>query len=155
GIALIPRYNGHSLNGFPARSNGGARMRTRIFLAVGLTLLGSAAPVRSQEVIWRPAKTAQAAAPISLGQPLPLQSSASSEPICQVSAEAPRIGRAQPPPPPPAFPGPPGPPVFPTPGTPGPIGADAYNKGVVNNDADINGFWSRVGDKFRRCWDDV
>ena len=32
---------------------------------------------------------------------------------------------------------------------------EAYNCGIVNNDADLGGFWSRRGDKFRRCWTDM
>lgn len=110
-------------------------MRTRLVLAVGL-LSVCTANVYSQ---------------VTLGRPTPLSSSSSFEPIRPVSTEAPRIVRGQGPPPPPAFPGAPGPAVFPTPA--GDI--DAYNKGMVNNNADLGGFWTRTGDKFRRCWDEV
>jgi len=61
------------------------------------------------------------------------------------------VVRSQMPPPPP-FPGTGGAPVFPTPGG---SSADAYNKGVVNNDADLGGFWTRAGDNLKRCWDDI
>ena len=117
-------------------------MSTRILLGIGLILLGSAANAYSQDVIWRAAK------PVTLGTPQPLVESG-------LGGVAPRVVRGQmpPPPPPPAFPGSGGPPVFPTPG--GISSADAYNKGVVNNDADLGGFWTHVGDKFKRCWDDV
>jgi hypothetical protein len=30
-----------------------------------------------------------------------------------------------------------------------------YNQGVVNNDSDLGGFWTRTGDKLRRCWEDI
>ncbi len=63
-------------------------------------------------------------------------------------------------PPPPGFGGPA---VFP--GGPasgpvsGPVGLgvneEAYNSGVVVNNADLGGFWARTGDKFKRCWSDM
>lgn len=112
-------------------------MRMRILLVIGLVLLGSAANVRSQEVIWRSAK------PVTLGTPSPLPES---------SAVQPRVVRGQIPPPP-AFPGSTAPPVYPAPG--GPAGVDMYNKGVVNNDSDLGGFWTRTGDRLKRCWDEV
>jgi hypothetical protein len=115
-------------------------MRARILLGIGLILLGSAANANSQDVIWRAAK------PVALGTPQPLSESGIAD------TAAPRVVRGQMPPPP-AFPGSGGPSVFPTPGGSG--SADAYNKGVVNNDADLGGFWTRTGDKFKRCWDDI
>lgn len=128
-------------------------MRTRILLVVGLTLV-AAGSLGAQDVVWRPAKSTPAAAPISLGQPRALDGGAATETLRPVSMETPRVVRGQiggaPPPPPPSFPGAPGPIVGPVPGS-----ADAYNKGMVNNDADIGGFWSNVGDRFKRCWDDV
>lgn len=129
-------------------------MRTRIMLAVGLMLVGSTAVVHSQEVTWRPSKSGLAA-PVSLGQPTPLPASGAFEAIRPVSGETPRVVRGQaggPTTPPPPFPGAPaGPAAFPA----SPAGVDAYNKGMPNSDGDLGGFWSRVGDKFRRCWDDV
>jgi hypothetical protein len=118
-------------------------MRTRIMIGIGLILLSLASSVHSQDVIWRAAK------PVSLGTPTPLSGSPASE------APPPRVVRGQigEVPPAPAFPGTAGPPVFPTPGGPG--GADMYNRGVVNHDGDLGGFWARTGDKFKRCWDDV
>lgn len=64
----------------------------------------------------------------------------------------PRVVRAQAPPPPPAFPGPGG---APAPYTPVPPGTNPYDFGVVNNNADLGGFWSRCGDRMKRCWGDV
>jgi hypothetical protein len=115
-------------------------MRTRIWLGIGLILLGSVSNVHSQDVIWRAAK------PVTLGVPTPLPSD-------DAPTVAPRVVRGQMPPAPPPFPGSAGPPVFPTPGGAG--SADMYNKGVVTSDADLGGFWTRTGDKFKRCWDDI
>lgn len=124
-------------------------MRTRILLSVGLILLASGSAVRSQDVIWRPANPASGSAPVTLGQPRALAAPGTIE-------APPRMVRGQigePPPPPQFIPGAGGPPVFVTPGGPG--GADMYNRGVVTHDGDLGGFWSRAGDKFKRCWDDV
>ncbi len=115
-------------------------MYTRMGLGIGLILIGSACSVYSQEVNWRAAK------PVTLGVPTPLVSS-------DAPSMAPRVVRGQIPPAPPPYTGTPGPAVFPTPGSYG--GGDAYNKGVVNNDSDLGGFWTRTGDKLKRCWDDV
>ncbi|MCS7046119.1 MAG: hypothetical protein NZO58_07165, partial [Gemmataceae bacterium] len=61
------------------------------------------------------------------------------------------------PPPPPPFPG--GPPGSPPPtGVPqrGPgASEEAYNCGLVNNDADRGGFFTRCGERLRRCWIDL
>lgn len=128
-------------------------MRSRSLLAIGLILLGSAANLGAQEVTWRAARPAQNAAPVTLGKPLgtPVRDSA----FRPVSLETPRVVRGQigdgSPPPPPTFPGSQGPPVFPTPGA----NVDMYNRGVVNSNADMGGFWYRVGDKLERCWADV
>jgi hypothetical protein len=109
-----------------------------------LLVLGLAPAVQGQEIVFRASKPAvvQAATsfPVTLGRPAALPSA---EPV------PPRVVRGQIPAPP-AFPGGGGPaPVF------TPIDANAYNAGVVNNDADLGGFWTRFSDKFQRCWSDV
>jgi hypothetical protein len=125
-------------------------MRATITIGIGVLLFSSTA-LPAQEIVFRASKPAVqpvASSAVTLGRP----DAPSPSPIQAASYEpAPRIARGQGPPPPPAFPGGGAPaPVF------GPIGgADAYNSGVVNNDADLGGFWTRVGDKARRCWDDV
>jgi hypothetical protein len=95
----------------------------------------------------------RAARPVSLGKPAPI-TLGTPTPLAD-DETPPRVVRGQigQPPPPPTFPGSGGPPVFPAPGGPG--GVDMYNRGVVNNDADLGGFWTRTGDKLKRCWDDV
>ena len=117
--------------------------------------------------------------PITLGRPQPILAQEPVLPAAHVAPahvtpavtlSAPRpIVRAQspdlppvnvPPPPPPPGAGAPGfgnPAVFPgAPGAPPPgPGAEAYNCGVVNNNADMGGFWTRTGDKFKRCWSDI
>ena len=122
-------------------------MRTRITIAVGLMLVGSAARVGAQDVVWRAAKPTAPGAAITLGQPTRLTSGGARG---EVETPA-RVVRGQigEPPPPPAFPGG-GPPVYPVPNS-----VDLYNKGMVNNDADLGGFWTRVGDKMKQSWDDV
>ena len=119
-------------------------MRARIMLSVGLILLGYASAVQSQDVIWRAATPA-----VTLGQPKPLAAPGMAEP-------PPRVVRGQitePPPPPQFIPGAGGPPVFVTPGGAG--STELYNRGAVTHDGDLGGFWSRAGDKLKRCWDDV
>ena len=117
---------------------------------IGLILFGSVAGVHSQEVIWRAAQPVQSGAPVKLGQPTPLSPTYDVRPV---TLQAPTIVRGQipdgPPPPPPAFPGAGAGPAFPPPN------ANMYNQGVVNSDADLGGFWSRTGDKFKRCWNDI
>lgn len=115
-------------------------MRSKILLGIGLILLGSASGLRAQDV---------APAAITLGTPLPLPAADATPAFRPISTIAPSVVRGQIPPPP-AFPGGGPPPLTPTPG-----GATAYNQGVVNNDADLGGFWSRLGDKFKHCWDDI
>ncbi len=123
----------------------------------------------AQEVIWKAAGqlplaqtgtsvAAPASAVVTLGMPTPLSQSAPSEapgwgnPAGPI---APRLVRGQvpdpPPAPAPAFPGapPPGAPYYPGPS------ANPYNTGVVNNDSDLGGFWTKLGDNWKRCWDDV
>src|SRR5262245_32095406 len=118
----------------------GARMRTRFTIGIGLLFAGLANHAWCQE--------SQSAATITLGQPSQLPSGEA-----PVRTMRPIVARGQvgdPVIPPPPFPGGGGTAVSPV-----PAGPDLYNKGVVNNDADLGGFWTRAGDKFRRCWDDV
>lgn len=126
-------------------------MRATLTIGIGLALLGSVTAGHAQEIVWRASKPAvqtTAAFPVTLGRP----DAQPTSPILPVRAEepAPRIVRGQGPPPPPAFPGGGGAPVFAPIGGPNP-----YDSGVVNNDADLGGFWSRCCDKFQRCWTDV
>ena len=86
---------------------------------------------------------------ITLGTPQPLTAADFTPAFRPLNAVAPSVVRAQAPSPPPAFPGSP-PPV-----APGPGGANLYNTGAVNSDADLGSWWSRCGDKLRRCWDDI
>jgi hypothetical protein len=68
-----------------------------------------------------------------------------------------------PPPPPPPPPGPApgpgglsGPAVFPGGPLPGlRANEEAYNCGMVTNDAAAGSFWTRCGDRLRRCWGDL
>jgi hypothetical protein len=111
-------------------------------IGFGLLMLGLAPTVHAQDIVFRaskPAAQTSASFPVTLGRPASLPR----------EAPSPRVVRGQIPQPP-AFPGGGGPtPVF------QPIDANAYNSGVVNNDADLGGFWSRFCDKFQRCWSDV
>ena len=109
---------------------------------MGWILLGSALPLFAQGVAPD--------GPITLGTPEPLTATESAPAFRPLSAVAPSVVRAQAPPPPPAFPGGGPPPV-----AIGPGGAAPYNQGVVNSDADLGSFWSRLGNKFSRCWDDI
>jgi hypothetical protein len=113
-------------------------MRARIILGIGLVLFGSISNCYAQDVVWRPARA------VTLGMPQPLTVA----PPDQMPAPMVR-GQIGDPPPPPVFPGGG---IGPAPSISGP---DAYNKGVVNNDSGLGGFWTRTGDKFKRCWDDV
>ena len=117
-------------------------MRSRIAIAMGWILLGSALPLCAQGVAPD--------GPITLGTPEPLTATESAPAFRPLSAVAPSVVRARAPPPPPAFPGGGPPPV-----AIGPGGAAPYNQGVVNSDADLGSFWSRLGNKFSRCWDDI
>jgi len=119
-------------------------MRTRITYTLVL-LLAAFANVRAQEITWRAAKPVPpASAAITLGQPSRL--SGNEVPETPVRIVRGQIGE---PPAPPAFPGG-GPGVYPVPNN-----ADVYNRGMVNNDSDLGSFWTRFGDKMKRCWDDV
>ncbi len=120
-------------------------MRFRIMLGIGLILLGSRSSLHAQE----PANSAVApGTSITLGTPQPLAAAAEVPAFRPLSTIAPSVVRGQAPPLPPAFPGAGPPPLTPPP-------ANMYNQGVVNSDADLGGFWTRVGDKFKRCWDDI
>src|SRR6202034_291154 len=115
---------------------------SEIMFGIGLIFLGSVSPLYAQV---QPANGP--AAPITLGTPQPLAVATDSTPAFRpLSSVAPSVVRGQAPPPPPAFPGGGPPPLVPAPG-----GPTAYNQGVVNSDADLGGFWSRVGDKFKHC----
>lgn len=109
---------------------------------LGLIGLLAASVAHAQD--WRPVQPAAVNTTITLGQPSCL--SADEKPD-----STPRVVRAQigEPPPPPVFPG--GGPMV----SPVPDGRAVYDRGMVNNDADLGGFWSRTGDKIKRCWDDV
>lgn len=131
-------------------------MRSRITLGLGCLLLASLGSVRAQDAAWRTTRPAEVTAPtVSLGQPTRLDGGADIA-VCGATdngvASFRPIARAQagdPPIPPPPFPGGGG--VV----APVPSSTDLYNKGMVNNDADLGGFWTRTGDKFRRIWEDV
>ncbi|MCI0682045.1 MAG: hypothetical protein L0Y71_08075 [Gemmataceae bacterium] len=129
--------------------------------------------------------SARSAAPVRLGRPQPIYTEAGhaesndaetqvrhAAPVARLSVarlSAPRpLVRGQspdlppvnvPPPPPPPGPGFGGPAVFPGGPAPGPVGLgvgeEAYNSGVVVGNADLGGFWTRMGDKFKRCWSDM
>ena len=126
-------------------------MRAKIVLGLGLMLVGSASTMQAQEVVWKAANPAQAAASLTLGRPQPV-TPAGFVPIAspQDNAEMPRVVRGQSPPPPPAFPGAPNSGPYPV-----PPGGNPYDYGVVNNDADLGGFWSRVGNKLKHCFSDA
>lgn len=144
-------------------------MRTPLFGSVGLAMALCAGAASAQELHWRPARAASSA-DVTLGRPQPIQAG---NPVATVSysvaaatLSAPRpIVRGQSPdlpavtvPPPPPQPGFGGPAVFPGGPAGGPVfggGEEAYNSGVVVNNADLGGFWTRMGDRFNRCWNDV
>lgn len=114
----------------------------------------------------------QAQAQVLLGRPEPIVSSSAAEVLPATAARLVRVEssparpqmdrpqplvRAQapdvPPPPPPVSPfGAAGPAP-----TVAPLGAkgEGYACGVVNDNADVGGFWGRVGRPFRRCYEDV
>lgn len=119
-------------------------MRTRITIALGMLLVGAIPQLSAQDIAWRPAQKTSGGPTVTLGQPSRLTAENNPEPPRVVRGQ---VGDAVPPPPPP-FPG--GAPVQPVPNS-----TDIYNKGMVNNDADLGGFWTRVGDQMRRSWDDV
>ena len=101
---------------------------------------------------------------VQIGRPMPIAEDAESEIPVNIPVPAPiqkasySVVRGQVPdlPPPPGGPVPS--PFGPSPG--GGIGSlvtpeDKFNCGVVNNDADRGGFFSRFCDKSRRCWIDL
>lgn len=136
---------------------------------VGLLALAFVPSAWGQDLNFRAVAPARRPA---LSEPIPITLSAP-QPIAQISAvNAPqRIVRAQmgpestppiPVPPPPPFGPVPGGSGAPAPFPGGPVGAgnmngreEAYNNGVVNNDADLGGFWTRTTNYFERCWFDV
>ena len=121
-------------------------MRAKIVLGIGLMLAASS--VQAQEVVWKAANSAPSAPSLTLGQPQPIAPGGFVPiPTPQDNAEVPRVARGQAPPPPPAFPGA-------APAGPYPPG-NAYDTGVVNNDADLGGFWSSVGNKLKHCFSDA
>jgi hypothetical protein len=126
---------------------------TCLFLAL------SATGANADDLVWRPSKQAAPnAASASLGsvglcRPQPIGDFTSPADPTPLATTAPAlVVRAQAPdplmPPPPPFPGAPvpigGPYTGPTP----------YNTGQVNSNADL-GFWSSVGQFFKRCWGDT
>ena len=148
-------------------------MRSRSLGSFGLALALWTSNAAAQDLTWRPARAAAPAA-VTLGRPQPIytdrevQPTSFSAPTTTLSQPRP-IVRGQnpevpavtvPPPPPPGSPGGfGGPAVFPG-GPAGPTrglgaGEEGYNCGIVNNNADLGGFWTRCGDKFKRCWSDV
>ncbi|MSQ94556.1 MAG: hypothetical protein EXR98_08360 [Gemmataceae bacterium] len=127
-------------------------MRSRTMFGVGVVLLAWVADLHAQDVTWRAAKSAQDATPVTLGRPV---GAATTDGVFRpVSEETPRVVRGQAAdvlPPQPMWPGSAGPPVFPTPG----VNPDIYNKGAVNSNADLGGFWTRLGDNLHRTLGDV
>ena len=123
----------------------------------GLVLLLTTTTANAQELVWRPSnevapKATTVMPAVTLSRPQPL---ADSVPSISVSSNVAPIVRAQagdPPPPPPFTGGPGAPPV----GAPiGPFtGPTPYNCGQVNSNADL-GFWSNLGQMFKRCWGDT
>jgi hypothetical protein len=138
-------------------------------LGLALALLASNAV--ADEITWRSARPDDVPArKVSLGRPQPLQGVAETPTPPRTAAPvdpparsieqasyrvAPWLVRAQAPdspPPPPPFPGTAGGPVS---GGPVSGGPDPYSCAPVNNDADLGGFWSKCGDKLKRCWGDT
>ncbi len=117
-------------------------MHARIVCLIALFLLASANLAFAQG--------------IKLGKATPITPAAEAIPaFTPVRAAEPRVIRAQiPDPPPPPFPGGggggPAPIVGPTPNS-----IDIYNRGMVTNNNDLGSFWQRLGNKTKRCWDDV
>lgn len=141
-------------------------MDARVRGALGLGLLLWAASARADDVAWQTARSLVAspsAQPVRLGRPRPL-TEATEPPSAPNPTSTPQAVfpltpyraarvRAQAPdgiPPPPAFPGVPGPPSGPIPPPPG---TNPYDCGVANTNADMGGFWSRCGNKLKRCFE--
>jgi hypothetical protein len=125
--------------------------RAGTWIAIGLLLWVNA--VHAEELVWRPSKSpAPTAAPASnvtvgLCRPQPLgDSNASIDPAPALIVRAQAVDPLMPPPPP--FPG--APPTIGGPYT----GPTPYNTGQVNSNADL-GFWSGMGQFFKRCWGDT
>jgi hypothetical protein len=125
-------------------------MRTRAgsWIAVGLLLWSTA--VNADDLVWRASKelTPQSApasvATLGLCRPQPIVDFSvpiDPAPVVRGQAADPLM------PPPPPFPG--GPPI----GAPY-TGPTPYNTGQVNSNADL-GFWSGIGQFFKRCWGDT
>jgi hypothetical protein len=159
-------------------------MRFRWIGGVGLGLALGVGSAPAQELDRHPAPAGVAAAPITLGRPQPIYADSPvlpasyagptatmavptvtlSTPRPIIRGQSPDFPSVNVPPPPPPPPGPSGPGAFGGPAVfPGgpPVGAvvgpgaEAYNCGVVNNNADLGGFWARCGDRLKRCWTGV
>lgn len=132
-------------------------MHARKFGCVALALALLANSASGQQ--WH--SQGSASDEVTLGRPRPLSSAGATPafiPVASLSTPRP-IVRAQspdmpavnvPPPPPPG-----GPAVFPGGPGLGRPGEEAYNCGIVNNNADQGNFFTRTGEKFRRCWGDT
>ena len=141
-------------------------MQAKIQGMAALALLTWACRGHGEELIWRAAAPRSPAAsasssPISLGQPEPLrpvnytpapESPALFSPVIQstprtvVRGQSPDAVPPPPPPPPPGF----GAPVA------GPApGEEAFNCGVANTPKAGGGFWSKICDHAKGCWEDV
>ena len=145
-------------------------MRSQLLGGVGLAWMLMTGSVGAQELAWRPVRSTS---PITLGRPQPIYADQQIQPASHAApatlSQSQPIFRGQspdmpavtaPPPPPPGGLG--GPAVFPggpvAPGGPPRglgAGEEAYNCGVVNNNADLGGFWARTGDKLKHCWTDI
>jgi hypothetical protein len=155
-------------------------MRSRYWTLWGALLL-TAGAVRAQGIVVtlsapqpfhaEPQTTATPPQPfaITLGRPQPLTGTLQAngiQPVATTESGRPFVARAQTPdiPPVPVSPFPGSPPPPPPPGGLGgpPLppgvgvvpGQEAYNSGVVNSDADLR-WWTRFGQTFERCWDDI
>lgn len=111
-------------------------MHRQLSLSAVVLLLAASAQLQAQDV-----------APVKLGRPRAI---AETPPVRFVRAQAPDPLGGVPPPPPPAFPGASGPITA----VPGPVN-DPYNCGVVNSNADQQGFFGRVGDFFTKGWNET
>ncbi len=153
-------------------------MRSQLLGSVGLALAFCASSACAQDLAWRAARDTAATPPttgVTLGRPRPIladnpvQPATYTTPAATLSQPRP-IFRGQspdlpsvnvPPPPPPGggfgnpavFPGGPAGPAGPTRGLG--AGEEAYNCGIVNNNADLGGFFTRAGDKIKRGWTDI
>jgi hypothetical protein len=125
----------------------------------GVALLLGTTAASAQELVWRPSKDAAPnfapppSTSVTLSRPQPLADFIPKLSVPTNPEPAPIVrAQAGDPPPPPPFTGGPGVP----PGAPvGPFtGPTPYNCGQVNSNADL-GFWSNLGQMFKRCWGDT